>query len=125
MSIALALAGIILGFSSAIVHRVQKVFESKSKKHEKIKILAESKLDSVSSLISKATEDANISHQEYKFILKEVEHYRTLKEKIRTRSKHAVDAITNEQRKAIFLEGKKQGKEDFLKQVAHTSAIQP
>ena len=125
VSIALASAGLILGFSSAIVHRMQKVFESKSKKHDKIKTLAEAKLDSISSLISKAVEDANISHNEYQFILKEVEHYRTLKEQIRTKSKRVVDTITAEQREAILAEGRKQGKQDFLKQIAQSSDIPP
>ena len=125
VSIALASAGIILGFSSAIVHKVQKVFDSKAKKHDKIKTLAEAKLDSISGLVSKAVEDAHISHDEYQFILKEVEHYRTLKEQIRTKSKRVVDTITTEQREAIFAEGRKQGKQDFLQQIARSSAIPP
>ena len=125
VSIALASAGLILGFSSAIVHRVQKVFDSKAKKHDKIKTLAESKLDSISSLVSKAVEDANISHDEFQFILKEVEHYRVLKNQIRTKSKRVVDTITAEQREAILAEGRKQGKQDFLRQIARTSATQP
>ena len=125
VSIALASAGAILGISSAIVHRVQKVFDSKTKKHDKIKTLAEAKLDSISSLISKAVEDAHISHQEYQFILKEVEHYRTLKEQIRTKSKRVVDAITAEQREAILAEGRKQGKQDFLRKIAQSSDTQP
>ena len=125
VSIALASAGIILGFSSVIVHKVQKVFDSKAKKHDKIKTLAEAKLDSISGLVSKAVEDAHISHDEYQFILKEVEHYRTLKEQIRTKSKRVVDTITTEQREAILAEGRKQGKQDFLQQIARSSAIPP
>lgn len=124
VSIALASAGLILGFSSAIVHKAQKVFDSKAKKHDKIKTLAESKLDSISGLVSKAVEDANISHDEYQFILKEVEHYRILKKQIRTKSKRIVDTITAEQREAILAEGRKQGKQDFLQQIARTSATQ-
>ena len=125
VSIALASAGLILGLSSAIVHKTQKVFDSKSKKHDKIKTLAESKLDSISGLVSKAVEDANISHQEYHFILKEIEHYRVLKEQIRTKSKRVVEMITTEQREAILNEGREQGKKDFLRQIAGTSNIQP
>ena len=47
VSIALASAGLILGLSSAIVHKTQKIFDSKAKKHEKIRTLAEAKLDSI------------------------------------------------------------------------------
>ena len=125
VSIVLATAGLVLGLSSAIVHKTQKVFDSKLKKHEKIKILAESKLDSTSGIFSKAIEDANISHDDYQFILKEVEHYRTLKEQIRTKSKKVIDTITTEQCDAILAEGRKQGKQDFLRQIANTSAIPP
>ena len=88
ISIALATAGLVLGLSSAIVHKTQKVFDSNSKKHEKIETLGEAKLDSISDIFSKAIEDANISHDEYQFILKKVEHYRTLKEQIRQKSKN-------------------------------------
>ena len=88
ISIALASTGLLLGIGSAIVHKTQKIFESKTKKHDKIKTLAESKLDSISNLVSKAIEDTHISHEEYQFILKEIEHYRTIKKQIRTKSKH-------------------------------------
>ena len=79
LSIALASTGLFLGIGSAVVHKTQMIFKSKAKKHDKIKTLAESKLDSISGLVSKAIEDAHISHEEYQFILKEVEHYRKMK----------------------------------------------
>jgi len=72
-SIALASTGIFLGLGSAIIHKTHKIFESKVKKHDKIKTLAESKLDSISELVSKAVKDAHISHEECQFILKEIE----------------------------------------------------
>ena len=90
--ITLATADIVLGVFSAPILKIQKVFESKAKKHEKIKFLAESKLDSISSLFSKAVEN---------------KHYRTLKEQIRSKSKKVVDTITNEQRAVILVEGRK------------------
>ena len=58
-------------------------------------------------------------------MLKEVEHYRVLKDQIRTKSKRVTDAISAEQREAILQEGRKQGKDDFLAQIASTSGIQP
>ena len=125
ISIALASAGLILGLSTAIIHKSQKIFNSKVRKHERIKTLAESKLDSISGLISKAVEDAHISHDEYQFILKEVEQYRTLKEQIRTKSKRTVDAITKEQREAILQQGREEGKQAFLRKLANTSVTPP
>ena len=121
ISIVLASTGILLCLGSGVIHKTQKVFESKSKKHDKIKTLAESKLDSISNLVSKAIENAHISHEEYQFILKEVEHYRVMKEQIRTKSKKVADAITAEQREAILAQGREEGKQDFLRKIAATS----
>ena len=79
----------------------------KTAKNEKIKTLAESKLDLISDLVSKAVEDANVSHEEYQFILKEKEHYRKMKEEIRAKSKKAADKITAEQREEILKQEKR------------------
>ena len=125
ISIVFASTGHLLGIGSAIIHKSQKIFESKAKKHEKIKTLAESKLDTISSLVSKAIEDANISHEEYLFILKEIEHYREMKQEIRTKSKKAANKITAEQREAILAQGRKEGKQDFLRKIAATSDTPP
>ena len=125
ISIVLASTGLLLGLGSAVIHKSQRIFDSKAKKHDKIKTLAESKLDSISSLVSKAVEDAHVSHEEYQFILKEVEQYRVIKEQIRTKSKRVTSTITAEQREAILAQGREQGKQDFLQKIAATSNTQP
>ena len=122
ISVVLASTGLLLGLGSAIIHKTQKIFDSKAKKHDKIKTLAESKLDTISGLVSKAIEDSFISHQEYQLILKEIEHYRTMKEEIRTKSKKTTDAITTEQREVILAQGRKEGQQAFLAAIAGTSA---
>ena len=125
ISVVLVSAGILLSLGSGVIHTTQKIFKSKAKKHEKIKTLADSKLDSISELVSKAIENANISHEEYRFILKEVEHYRVMKEQIRTKSKKVVDAITAEQRETILKQGREQGRRAFLDKIAASSDTQP
>ena len=122
ISVVLASTGLLLGLGSGIIHKTQKIFDSKAKKHDKIKTLAESKLDTISGLVSKAVEDSHIDHQEYLLILKEVEHYRTMKEEIRTKSKKTTDAITAEQREAILAQGRKEGQQAFLAKIVGTSA---
>ena len=117
-----ASTGLFLSLGSGVIHKTRKIFDSKAKKHDKIKTLAESKLDTISGLVSKAIEDSHIDHQEYLLILKEVEHYRTMKEKIRTKSKKTTDAITAEQREEILKQGRKEGQQAFLKKIAATSA---
>ena len=125
LSVVLASTGLFLGLGSGIIHKTQKIFDSKAKKHDKIKTLAESKLDTISCIVSKAVEDSHISHQEYQLILKEVEHYRKMKEEIRTKSKKTTDAITTEQREAILAQGREKGQKAFLARIAATSATQP
>ena len=100
-----------MGLVSAVIHKTQKVFDSKAKKHDKIRTLAKSKLDTIS----------GISHQEYQLILKEVENYRKIKEEIRIKSKKTTDVITAEQREEILKQGREQGKQDSLRKIAATS----
>ena len=66
-------------------------------------------------MLVKLSQDGNISLNEYQQILKEIEHYRQIKQQIRQKTKRVTDAITQEQRQQILDEGKKQGKEDFFK----------
>ena len=120
ISIVLASTGFLLGLGSAVIHKTQKIFESKVKKP-----LAESKLDTISGIVSKAIEDSHISHQEYLLILKEAEHYRKMKEEIRTKSKKATDAITAEQREEILKQGRNEGQQAFLRKIAATSDTPP
>ena len=125
ISVVLASTGLLLGLGSVVSHKTQKIFNSKAKKHDKIKTLAESKLDTISGLVSKAVEDSHIDHQEYLLILKEIEHYRTMKEEIRTKSKKTTDAITAEQREKILKQGREEGQQAFLAKIAASSDTQP
>ena len=70
----------------------------KAAKHEDVRVLAASKLNSVHSHISKALEDCQISDSEYKLILDEVEKYRTMKEELRHKSA-AVGTVVDEETK--------------------------
>ena len=124
LGIVLASTGLFLGLGSAVIHKTQKIFDSKAKKHDKIKTLAESKLDTISGIVSKAVEDSHVSHQEYQLILKEVEHYRKMKEEIRTKSKKTTDVITAEQREAILKQGREEGQQAFLAKIAASSDTQ-
>ena len=57
--------------------------EIKRKKHNKVVILARSKLDIIDTLKSQALIDLDISHEEYKTIINEEKNYGNLKEIIR------------------------------------------
>ena len=100
----------------------------KQGKHDAIMLLAQSKLDSITDIISQAMQDGDISPTEFHKVLQEVEKYRKLKADIRNRTKAKVKQIEKEQQEEIFeqgrKEGKKEGKEIFLQQIANTSGIQ-
>ena len=58
IGIILASTGLFLGLRAVVIHKTQKMFDSKAKKYDKIKTLAESKLDTISGIVSKAVEDS-------------------------------------------------------------------
>jgi len=76
-----------VGLLIIIGGQVSKKLVLKVAKHEKIKTLAEAKLNTISSLISKALVDDNISDEEYSLILNEFVKFNEMKEEIRSKSK--------------------------------------
>ena len=71
--IEIASAGFTILFSlaSGITKKLLKTTRNKKKKHDKILMLAKSKLNSIESLVSKALIDMDINHEEFITILKE------------------------------------------------------
>ena len=64
------------------------------------------------------------SPTEFHKLLQEVKKYRKLKADIRNQAKAKVKQITKEQREELLEQGRKEGKEDFLRKIANTSGIQ-
>ena len=69
-------------------------------------------------------QDGDISHSEFHKVLQEVEKYRKLKADIRTHAKAKIKQITKEQWEEILEQGRKEGKEDFLRKLANSSGTQ-
>src|SRR6218665_2413917 len=76
-----------VGLLIIIGGQISKELVLKVAKHEKIKTLAEAKLNTISSLISKALVDDNVSDEEYPLILNEFVKFNEMKEAIRIKSK--------------------------------------
>ena len=95
----------------------------KQEKHDAIKLLAPSKLDSITNIISQPMQDGDISPTEFYKVLQEVEKYRKLKADIRNQANAKVKEIRKEQREELLEQGRKEGKEDFLEKVANTSRV--
>ena len=78
-------ASLSLAFSlcTGLVKKLLKATRNKKKKHNKIVILARSKLNSIESKISEGLISNQISHENFVAIINEEKNYRELKEKIR------------------------------------------
>ena len=72
---------LIFSIAKGITKILLKITGNKKKKHDKILILAESKLNSIEKLISKALSDMEISHEEFNIILYEKYNYENMKYK--------------------------------------------
>ena len=75
--IGIASGGFTIAFSLAtgIVIKLLSTTRNKKKKHDKVLILAKSKLKSIETLVSQALIDMEISHEEFIVILKEKDKY--------------------------------------------------
>ena len=62
---------LMFSLTTGIVKKLLNITRNKKKKHDKILVLAKSKLNSIETLISQALIDLDISHEEFIRILKE------------------------------------------------------
>ena len=75
---------LIFSLTTGIVKKLLSITRNKKKKHNKILMLAKSKLNSSETLISQALVDMEISHEEFIAILKEKDKYEKMKENLRS-----------------------------------------
>ena len=88
----------------------------KAKKHDELRVLAEAKLNTISSHISQALQDDQISDEEYKLVLDEMDKYDHLKAEIRAQAHKAHSASIDEATKnKLILQGREEAKASMLK----------
>lgn len=98
------------GLLSIIGKFVSKKLLIKAKKHERIKILAEAKLNTISDHISKALDNGEISSEEFTFIISELRKFQEMKNDIKTKTKEEIsETATN----SYIEEGRRQAQESF------------
>ena len=76
----------VFSLTTGIVKKLLNITRNKKKKHDKILMLAKSKLNSIETLISRALIDLDISHEEFIRILKEKDKCKKMKEKLRRKN---------------------------------------
>ena len=96
-AVGIASASFILIFSltTGIVKKLLDITRNKNKKHDKILILAKSKLNSIETLVSQALIDMEISHEEFITILKEKDKYEKMKDNLRSENEKYVSNDTS------------------------------
>ena len=98
------IAAIVFGTVGVSIKIIRRKLMSKAQKHYEIKTIGESKLNLIKNLISKALNDGQISEQEFKMVLDELDRYNVLKEK--THSKQS--GLSETEKKKLIEEGKAQ-----------------
>ena len=87
---------------------------SKAEKHEKIKMIASVKLDTIASHASKALSDNKVTDEEFRLILEELEKYKVIKEEVRSKTKKK---IATEMEETLIERGRQEARESFRKLV--------
>ena len=114
---ALEVASLSCGLLGVAGKFISRRLEIISKKHNEIRVLAKSKLNTISDYVSAALSDGTISNQEFHLILSEVEKYHALKDEIRTRTHKAYNAeiLDKETKNSIIQQGRDEAKANFIK----------
>ena len=87
VGIASASFTLIFSLTTGIVKKLLNITRNKKKKHDKILMLAKSKLNSIETLISQALIDMEISHEEFITILNEKDKYEKMKDNLRSENR--------------------------------------
>ena len=95
VGIASASFTLIFSLTTGIIKKLLSITRNKKKKHDKVLMLAKSKLNSIETLVSQALIDMEISHEEFITILKEKNKYDKMKENVRNKNKKLEEKAEN------------------------------
>ena len=124
VGIASGVASLFFSVITTATRKSSKSLTVSREKHDSIKLLAQSKLDSIFNIISQAMQDGDISPTELHRVLQEVEKYRKLKADIIKPSRGQGKADQERTARKILEQGRKEGMKDFLRKIANTSGTQ-
>lgn len=105
------------GLASVVCKFVSRKLATKAKKHDEIRVLAESKLNTIADIISRSLMDNNINDKEFRMVLDEVDKYSDMKKEMRLKAHHAHAAVTldEEEKKRLIAQGREAAQADLLK----------
>ena len=79
---------LIFSVTTGIIKKLLNITRKKKKRHDKILMLAKSKLNSIESLISQALNDLDVSYEEFIIILNEQDKYERMKYNLETENEN-------------------------------------
>ena len=99
----LEIAAVVCGGLGMCVKLIRRKLMTKTQKHCNVQTIAESKLNSIKDIVSKALQDGEISEGEFKMVLNEMEKYSERKQEIKTTKNIE---ITDEEKKKLIEQGR-------------------
>ena len=92
----------------------------KAKKHDEVRVPAESKLNTIADHVSRALTDGQISDEEFHLIIDEVNKYTLMKAEIRAGAQKAHAAVTldEETKNSLIQRGRDEARASFMKKLA-------
>ena len=121
VSIPLGGVAIIGSVLSGVCVALGKATMKKVEKHESVKRTAESSLNTVNDLVSRALEDGIVSNEDFHHILREMENYRGHKAGIKHRTRADLIELISEREAQIRAEAEQAGLEKGKKKLFRTS----
>jgi len=115
LEIAALSCGILSGGGKFIAFRLA----LKAKKHDEIRVLADSKLNTIADYVSTALIDGEISDQEFKLVLAEMSKYQQMKKEIRggIQKAHDAVAIDEETKNCLIMQGREEARASLIKKL--------
>ena len=109
----------VLGLLSISGKLVGRKLQVKVKKHDKIRMLAASKLNTITDHVSRALRDGTISDDEFRLILDEVDKYSTMKAEIRSNAHkfHQAVKIDEEAKNELIKRARQEARESLIRKL--------
>lgn len=91
----------------------------KAKKHDEVRVLAESKLNTIADHVSSALMDGRVSDDEFRLIIDELHKYDQMKAEIRAGAQkaHAAVALDEETKNSLIQRGRDEARASFIKKL--------
>ena len=114
VALALGISGVVTGALSLLGNFFSKKATTKAIKHRDISKIAATKLNTITSHVSKALMDDFISPEEFNLILEEMNKYKAMKEEVRSNTKKK---LKKEEEESLIEKGRQEARASFRKLV--------